>query len=34
MIEGMALAGGIDRTARWLMNVVPAIAIGNKKAAA
>jgi len=34
MIEGMALAGGVDRASRWLMNIIPAIAVGNKKAAA
>jgi len=34
MTEGMALAGGVDRASRWLMNIIPAIAVGNKKAAA
>ena len=34
MVEGMALAGGVDRLSRWMMNIIPAIAVGNKKAAA
>ena len=34
MIEGMALAGGVDRLSRWMMNIIPAVAVGNKKAAA
>jgi len=34
MVEGMALAGGVDRLSRWMMNIIPAIAVGNKRAAA
>jgi len=34
MVEGMALAGGVDRLSRWMMNIIPAVAVGNKKAAA